>query len=214
MATIDRINGDAIALAAAKNGNWTACAERLNATATSIRKPIEQSRYTWVGLQKALGDELFKTIRTKLGIALRQLDKAATEAVAGGDSDLIELAVSKYESIKSLYDALSSGQGPSFADDQTQANINSLSTLLNSDEIESLKALGFNVKLIVTADECEIEWTNYENNLLEKKQIAARSAIVTTLRRLANRFESESMTVNNQLRTEIVDEIDANWPEI
>lgn len=155
---IERIKSNPVALLSAQEGRWDDCVTELNSTAVATRKPVESARFTWVGLQKSLGDALYLAIRTKIGIALRTADAAASAAVSGGNLQAVQTAVAQYEALKSLTDALSSGQGPSFADDQTQSNIDGLSSLLTSEEIAALKALGYNAKPVVTADDCKAAW--------------------------------------------------------
>jgi hypothetical protein len=183
---IDRILNDATAHAAATAGDFEACADRLNAIAVPARKGVEATRYTWVGLQKELGD-LALPIRTKLSIARRQAEAAVLVAA---NPTAYAQAVGTAEAIGILFDSLASGSGPSFADDQTQSRLDSLAAILSSDEIAALKALGFHAAEVVTADECEAEWNANE----------AREAL-QAIRTLRQRWDSLAADVRSQIES-------------
>lgn len=117
---IDRILNDATALAAAQANDFAAVATRLNEIAVPARKGIEATRHNWVGLQSHLGDALSIAIRTKLSIARRQAEAAVLVAA---DPTAYAQAVGAAESIAILFDSLGSADGPSFADEQTQARL-------------------------------------------------------------------------------------------
>lgn len=209
---IDRIKSDPQALAAAEAGNWQACADRLNAIAEPTPKPAAVARADWNRLQ-----DLFGVDRV---VAWRMAIQAAEEGLRGiANASIVEETrkglLAKAEGLKLFFESMGT-RGYPFDDVRTIAQLEKLneSGIITDDDLRDLKAIGWNEAAVTTADECSTAWQAYSDQRQEQRQAAARSAIVATLRRLANRFESESTTVSDQLRTEIVDEIDANWPEL